>query len=522
MSSRLGSDQKDFYLGNATELLAGLDAGRVGVWVWDVGGNTLRWSENLEAIHNLPSGSFDGSFSFFERDIHADDRAAVQAAIQAAQRSGGRYSVRYRVPPREDGAEERWVEARGKAITEDGIATHMLGVCQDVTDIVRVHDELLRRARQQEVVADLGWEALTEPDVEKMLVKSVQSVQRELSVELVKVLELVSGDKEMLLRAGIGWKPGLVGKRYIPTEVSSQGGYSLALGKPVIVEDLREETRFGGAELLRDHGVISGISVIIAGRSGRAYGVLGAHSRTRRKFTDRDVAFLEAVANVIAAAIQQRLADSRQNLLISELRHHSGNLFAQLLALFSQTAKTSRNVAELTSKYEARVLAFANAHKLVAEGGWRSTIMQVLRILLAPYAEKVNFNGPDFALEPDAAFGLTSALHELAMNAVRYGSLSVPTGKINLTWSIKRTEAGRQLSLEWVETGGPVVRRPRKLGFGSKLIKAMIERQLNGTVEQMFQPDGVRVHMVITLVEEQSPTMPLVASGANAPPPTIY
>ena len=108
------------------------------------------------------------------------------------------------------------------------------------------------------------------------------------------------------------------------------------------------------------------------------------------------------------------------------------------------------------------------------------------------------------------------------MNAVRYGSLSVPTGKINLTWSIKRTEAGRQLSLEWVETGGPVVRRPRKLGFGSKLIKAMIERQLNGTVEQMFQPDGVRVHMVITLVEEQSPTMPLVASGANAPPPTIY
>jgi PAS domain S-box-containing protein len=522
MSSRLEAGQEKFYLDDAADLLVGVDAGRIGVWHWDIAGNTLRWSKNLEEIHNLPSGSFDGSFSFFEKDIHADDRAAVQAAIQAVQRTGGRYSVRYRIPPRETGDEERWVEARGKAIIEDGVVTRMLGVCQDVTDIVRVHDELLRRARQQEVVADLGWEALTEPDVEKMLQKSVQSVHRELSVELVKVLELVPGDKEMLLRAGIGWKPGLVGKRYIPTEIASQGGYSLAMGKPVIVEDLREETRFGGAELLRDHGVISGISVIIAGRNGRAYGVLGAHSRTQRKFTDRDVAFIEAVANVIAAAIQQRLADSRQNLLISELRHHSGNLFAQLLALFSQTAKTSRNMAELTSKYEARVLAFANAHKLVAEGGWRSTIMQVLRILLAPYVDKVTFNGPDFAIEPDVAFGLTSALHELAMNAVRYGSLSIPAGRVELSWSIQRTEAGRELRLDWIESGGPAVRRPRKLGFGSKLLKAMIERQLNGTVEQLFRPDGVRVHILVKLVEEQSPTVPLVASGADVPPPAMY
>jgi len=503
MPSRLELGHDDLYVVDTADLLAGLDGGRVGIWIWDVSANVVKWSANLEEIHNLKPGAFDGSFSFFENDVHPDDRAAVRAAIEGAQREGGRYNVRYRVPQRDD-AEQKWVEARGKTITAGGKVTRMLGVCQDVTDSVRLEQELLRRVRQQEVVADLGWEALTEPDLEKMLTKSVQSVQQELSVELVKVLELVPGDSKLLLRAGVGWSPGLVGKLHVPVEADSQGGYSLALGRPVVVEDLHADTRFGMPQLLRDHGVISGISVIIAGRNGRAYGILGAHTRTHRKFTERDVAFLEAVANVIAAATQQRLADSRQNLLIGELRHHSGNLFAQLLALFSQTARTSRNMAELTLKYEARVMAFANAHKLISEGGWRSTWMQLLRILFAPYIDRVKLNGPDFSIGPDAAFGMSSALHELAMNAVKYGSLSTPKGELELTWSIKHNDLGPHLHFDWVEMNGPVSRKPRKLGFGSKLIKTVIERQLNGTVEQLFLPSGLKVHIVITLTEEQS------------------
>lgn len=517
MSTQLEPSQEKLYVADTADLLAGIDAGRVGVWIWDITSNVLRWSKNLEEIHNLKSGSFDGSFSFFENDIHADDRSAVLAAIQGAKREGGRYNVRYRVPHR-DGAEEKWVESRGRTIVTDGNVMRMVGVCQDVTESVRLEHELLRRARQQEVAADLGWEALTEPDLEKMLQKSVRSVQRELSVELVKVLELLPGDKELLLRAGIGWQPNLVGQLHISAEEGSQGGYSLTLGQPVIVEDLAEETRFSAPELLRAHGVVSGISVIIAGRNGRAYGILGAHSRTHRHFTERDVAFLEGVANVIAAATQQRLAEARQNLLIGELRHHSGNLFAQLLALFSQTAKTSRNVAELTGKYEARVLAFANAHKLIAEGGWRSTMMQLLRILFAPYIDRVNFDGPDFSIGPDAAFGLSSALHELAMNAVRYGSLSIPEGRLDLSWSIKRSELGPHLHLDWIERNGPICRKPRKLGFGSKLIKAVIERQLNGTVEQLFLPGGLQAHIVITLTEEQSVSNRLTIGQAGDAP----
>src|SRR5207244_8781590 len=157
-----------------------------------------------------------------------------------------------------------------------------------------------------------------------------------------------------------------------------QAGYTLAAGRPVIVEDLAAETRFTGQPLLHDHGVVSGLTTPIAGRDGRAYGVLGAHTAKRRKFNDYDVAFLAAVANVVAGAIQRRQLDERHELMIRELRHRSGNLFAQLLALFSQTARTSRNLPDLMTKYEARVLALADSHRLITEGGWKSIALNDL------------------------------------------------------------------------------------------------------------------------------------------------
>src|SRR6202008_241775 len=123
----------------------------------------------------------------------------------------------------------------------------------------------------------------------------------------------------------------------------------------------------------------------IAGRDGRAYGVLGVHTARRRRFGEHEASFVVAVANLIAGAIQRRQADQRHELMIRELRHRSGNLFSQLLALFSQTAKNYRGVADLVAKYEARVLALANAHRLITEGGWKSTSLgELLNTLLAP------------------------------------------------------------------------------------------------------------------------------------------
>jgi two-component sensor histidine kinase len=192
--------------------------------------------------------------------------------------------------------------------------------------------------------------------------------------------------------------------------------------------------------------------------------------------------------------------------MIRELRHRSGNLFAQLLALFSQTAKSSRNLAELVPKYEARVLALANAHRLITESGWRSArLADILNPLLAPYPDRVSLAGPDVFLDPDPAFGLSTAVHELATNAGKYGSLTLRSGRVEVSWSVPRTNKGLALLLDWKERDGPPPKRARRQGFGSRLIRTVIERQLGGEVKQSFGPKGMEARLTIPLTHERWP-----------------
>ncbi len=110
--------------------------------------------------------------------------------------------------------------------------------------------------------------------------------------------------------------------------------------------------------------------------------------------------------------------------------------------MYSQTARNSKNIAELTIKYQARVLALANAHRLITEGGWKSIpIKELLYVVLGPYLDRTSLDGPNVDLEPDPIFSLSAALHELAANAVKFGSLSRPKGQLDLRWSVDRTRA---------------------------------------------------------------------------------
>jgi len=486
-------------------LTVALEAGQVGVWSWDIKSNVVSWSGNMDQIHGLPAGSFDGTFSAFQRDIHPEDQPEVLAAVQESVRSGKPYHVHYRLAP-QDEKEERWVEATASVIQENGAAVRLIGVCRDVTDRQKLLRELRIRAKQQEILARIGERALTESDLQTLFDEIATTLAQILDVEFVKILELVPGDAELLLRAGVGWRPGAIGTAHESTGRHSQAGYALASGGPVIVTDLKSETRFEVPALLRDHGVNCGVSVPIAGRDGRAYGVLGVHTARRRRFNEHDVSFVVATANVIAGAIQRRQADQRHELMIRELRHRSGNLFAQLLALFSQTARNSRSVADLTTKYEARVLALANAHRLITEGGWQSTsLKELLRVLLAPYIDRVTLTGPDVFLEPDPSFALSSAVHELATNASKYGSLSDAAGRLELNWSVERAAQGLRLALDWTERGGPPPRRSRRVGFGSRLIGMVIERQLNGEVHRTFGPEGMDARLIVPLTHERWP-----------------
>src|SRR5580704_17301965 len=214
-----------------------LEAGRIGIWSWDIQSNRVTWSSNIEDICGLTRGSLDGAKMVLEDDVHPEDRPAVIAAMQEALQTRTPRRVQYRLLPK-PGVEERWIETLATVVVDDGAPAKLLGICRDVSDRARVHRELRIRAKQQEVVARLGAQALTELGLQRFFDDSVKTIAETLDVELVKILELVPGDAELLLRAGTGWMPGLVGTALVSTDRNSQAGFTLASGGPVIVDNL--------------------------------------------------------------------------------------------------------------------------------------------------------------------------------------------------------------------------------------------------------------------------------------------
>jgi signal transduction histidine kinase len=161
------------------------------------------------------------------------------------------------------------------------------------------------RARQQNAIAQLSQHALEGCDLATLLEDAVALIPQILEVEYCSVLELLPDGKALLLRAGAGWKEGSVGHTKLIAGRESPAGFTLLSSSPVILEDLGTETRFRGPQLLLNHGVASGVTVVIHGRC-KPYGVLGAYTTKQRKFTSDDVHILQSVSSVLAAAIDRR------------------------------------------------------------------------------------------------------------------------------------------------------------------------------------------------------------------------
>jgi PAS domain S-box-containing protein len=160
------------------------------------------------------------------------------------------------------------------------------------------------REREQAALAELSQSALRGEQLSSLFNSALALVRESLRVRFCGLLELTSGTDTLIMSAGLGWKQGYVGAASVPASPDSQAGYTLESNRRVVVDDLREDLPFKISPYLLDHGVISALTVIIPG-SNRPFGLLGAYSSTQRNFTQEDIDFLQAVANVIAVAVQR-------------------------------------------------------------------------------------------------------------------------------------------------------------------------------------------------------------------------
>ena len=210
----------------------------------------------------------------------------------------------------------------------------------------------------------------------------------------------------------------------------------------------------------------------------------------------------------VAVDISERKANEDQlRLLLRELTHRSKNLLAVIHAIARQTASRTRTIEDFLDRFSARLVAIGCSHDLLVADDWHGASLRMLvEQQLGAHADRfggqIAIDGEDVMLKPEAVQNLGLALHELATNAQKYGSLSMPCGQIKIHWQF--CEEASKLKLIWQERGGPKVAPPERSGFGRAMIETVVGQALEGDVRLSFPPKGVRCEIVIPAAQVTS------------------
>ncbi len=222
-----------------------------------------------------------------------------------------------------------------------------------------------------------------------------------------------------------------------------------------------------------------------------------AQLELRRAVIDRD----EALA-------ASRRTEQRQALLVRELHHRIRNTLALVQSLLGSTARSTRTSTEFYREFSGRIASLARTQTLLTEDYWqtapvRAMLESELQAFTTSDPSRVKLTGPRLDLAADLAVPMGMAFHELASNAARHGALSVPEGRVEVTWHLAEVNGKRNLVLEWAEREGPPVEAPQRRGFGSALLERVLTMQANAEVKVSYEPSGLHVRIQAPLIEQR-------------------
>ena len=198
---------------------------------------------------------------------------------------------------------------------------------------------------------------------------------------------------------------------------------------------------------------------------------------------------------------EQVKSEQARVVLSNELSHRIKNIFSVITALVSISAKSFPEARVYANDLKQRISALALAHDYIrphersAPTTSPATLLALVQQLLAPYqsAGRIVIAGDEVPLSESALMSMALLVHELATNSTKYGSLSVPNGRVKIASAL----TDRTLQLEWVELDGPPVTAPTRLGFGSSLTRISVETQLGGRIAYLWQPKGLTVSVTV-------------------------
>jgi two-component system, chemotaxis family, CheB/CheR fusion protein len=179
-----------------------------------------------------------------------------------------------------------------------------------------------------------------------------------------------------------------------------------------------------------------------------------------------------------------------------ELEHRVRNMLSLVMSLMDRARESTQSSEQFALSVRGRIQSMANAQTLLSQSRWQGvSLADLIRTELEPYATGTNtsLDGPVVHLTPNAAHGVAMVMHELTSNAAKYGALSKQGGQVSVWWNVtdERSPAAT-LSIKWVEAGGPKVEVPARQGHGSAVIRDLLSYELDGNVDLVFAPEGVR------------------------------
>lgn len=222
----------------------------------------------------------------------------------------------------------------------------------------------------------------------------------------------------------------------------------------------------------------------------------------------------ELFRNAVLAAVASRRGQHRirdqiaeldfnrrtMELLAHEVQHRAKNSLSRLISILRQTRRSTEDAEAALDRFEERLHALARGQDLLSNRQWLGADLRALVALEVQALDldenaRLRCDGAHIELSPDAALSLHLVLHELATNAVKYGSLSVQEGRIDVRWAVERgadDETPEELVIGWVESGGPRIEAPpERKGFGSQLVDLVVRGELGGTIEIDYRPEGL-------------------------------
>jgi two-component sensor histidine kinase len=356
---------------------------------------------------------------------------------------------------------------------------------------------LEERIRQQEILAELGVAALQGAPLAQLLTDTARLTARGLRAEFCKVLEHIPSENRLLVRAGVGWDPGVVGVASVGADLDSPAGYALRTGKPVISNHLENEERFRTPAVLVQHGVRRAMNVILQG-DGKPFGVLEVDSRSEDTFVEHDLAFLQGAANILGMAIEReryerylKNAVDRHEILLKEINHRVKNSLAIVASMLNlqATEHDDPKLTEQLAEASLRIGAVARAHDRLYQNA------DIEKLDLGLYVEQVckdldeAVSQCDIDIEAehgiviatDRAISSALIVAELITNAAKYAYQGRSGGKI---WvRVARVEVNHvMLSVRDEGAGLPEGFDPQTAkSLGMRIITAF-SQQLGGQV----------------------------------------